>query len=373
MLDIQGRIQSTLEEFVERDVERGLQVAAYFRGELVVDAWAGVADATTNTPMDGDTLFNVFSVGKAICATVIHQLADRGEVGYDAPVARYWPEFAANGKAGVTLRHVLSHRSGVPQMPDEIRAADLCDWDKTCRAIANLRPVWEPGTRTGYHHLSYGHILGEVARRVDGRPFERIVREEICHPLGVDSLHFGIPDAVEDRVATLEAAPGPDGTPPPPPGVLNWHAVPPDLLPIHEGFSRPEIRRACIPAGGIANARAIALICAALAGASPDRVQLLTPERVRIATALETDEMDLVLGVGHRRGLGYVLGKAPSPMGQRMAVFGHSGAGGSLGYADPEYRFAFALTKNRLVSGLPEEGVAYAVAREIRSALSIPD
>src|SRR5579871_3955001 len=182
MSEIQARVQAALDDLVASGVEAGLQVAAYLGEELIVDAWAGVADSSTGRLVDGDTLFTVFSTTKGITATVIHLLADRQLLDYDQPVAAYWPEFAAHGKQRITLRHVLTHTAGVPHMPAGAGPAEICDWAWVCREIAALTPLWEPGTRAGYHALTYGWILGEVARRVDGRTIARIVQDEIAAP-----------------------------------------------------------------------------------------------------------------------------------------------------------------------------------------------
>jgi len=364
----EARIQKVLDELVARGVERGLQVAAFLDGELVVDAWAGLADASTGRPVDGDTLFCVFSCSKGILATAIHLLAERGKLRYDDLVADYWPEFASHGKERITIRQVLSHTAGVPQMPPGSTVADMCDWDEMCRKISRLAPLWEPGTQTGYHARTFGYILGEVARRADGRPINQFVREEICRPLEIDDLYFGIPDSVEPRVATLEQLPAAD-PPPDPPGALAHLAIPPNLPASPEIFNRPDIRRACIPSSsGIMNARALARHYAALAGG-----KLLSPERINIARTLQTDGLDLVTGAASPKGLGYFLGGPLSPMGDRPTAFGHPGSGGSIGFADPEHRFAFALTKTRLVNSLPGRGAAYRVARETRAALGIPE
>src|SRR5262249_37584987 len=153
-------------------------------------------------------------------------------------VARYWPEYAANGKAGITVRHVLTHTAGVPHLPEGARAADMCDWDGICRGIAALSPLWEPGTKTGYHALTYGWILGEVARRGDGRPFARIVREEICTPLGIEDLYLGIPDEVAARVAPMEVDPHPMEMPPIPPEALINRAIPLSIQPLADFANR---------------------------------------------------------------------------------------------------------------------------------------
>ena len=371
MIDINNRVQTVMDDLIGRGIEQGLQVAAYLDGQLVVDAWAGIADATTGRLVDGETLFPVWSTTKGITATVIHLLVERGLLDYDAPVARYWPEFGVNGKQEITLRQVLTHAAGVPQVPDGFGWADFGDWDRVCRAVAELTPLWEPGTATGYHALTFGWILGEVAQRVDGRPFKAIVQEDVCRPLGITSLYIGIPDEVEPRVAQME--PGSSAFPPPPPDALIWRAAP-DLGRVHEHANAPGFRRAVIPAGnGIMNARSVARFYSALACGEPDGVWLLSLERIRMATKLQTAAVDLVLGVPVANALGYALGGPFSAMGDRMSAFGHGGAGGSVGFADPQYRFAIGFAKNRMVSSLPGEDAAYLIAREVRAALGIPE
>ncbi|MHB8645205.1 MAG: serine hydrolase domain-containing protein [Thermomicrobiales bacterium] len=372
MTDVQATVQALLDDLVRREVERGVQVAAYLDGEQIVDAWAGVADPTTGRAVDGETLFTVFSVSKGITATVIHLLAERGQLAYDEPVAAYWPEFGAHGKERITLRQVLAHTAGVPQMPSSEQDI-LPDWDAICAGIADATPLWAPGTKTGYHGLTYGFILGEVARRVDGRPIAQIVQGDVCRPLGIRSLFFGIPDAVEPRVAPLENDASIEDAPSPPPDSYFERAMP-GLRFANQTFNRPEIRRASIPAGGgIMNARALARHYAALVGDGVDGVRLLSPERVKIATALQTDADDVVLGMPVRKALGYWLGGPLSPYGERITAFGHGGYGGASGFADPQYRFAFALTKNRLAVAPPGESTANRVASAVRAALGIPE
>src|SRR5205823_8317360 len=157
--------------------------------------------------------FTVFSTTKGITATCIHMLAERGQLDYDAPIATYWPEFAAHGKEKATVRDGLTHRVGIPQMPDNATPELISDWDAICSAIAELEPVWEPGTKTGYHGLTYGWIMGEVLRRVDGRGIGAFVQEEICKPLGLDGLFLGIPDEAEARIAPLKEGPPPENPP----------------------------------------------------------------------------------------------------------------------------------------------------------------
>src|SRR5438270_60750 len=145
MADVNGRIQQVLNDLIADELELGVQVAAYLDGELVVDTWAGRADEASGRQVDGDTLFTVFSTTKGITATCIHMLAERGKLDYDAPIAKYWPEFAAHGKEKATVRDGLTHRVGIPQMPDGATPELISDWDAITSAIAELEPVWEPG------------------------------------------------------------------------------------------------------------------------------------------------------------------------------------------------------------------------------------
>ncbi len=374
MADPQRTVQALLDELVETDAERGLQVAAYLDGELVIDTWSGLADPATGRLVTGETLFTVFSVSKGITATIVHQCAERGLLDYDTPIAAYWPEFGIAGKEGITVRQALAHTAGVPHLPTTIQAADLCDWAGICQTIAAETPLWSPGTQTGYHALTYGWLLGEVVRRVTGKPIAELVQTEICAPLGISDIYFGIPDEVEARVATMETDPHPAPFPPIPPDALINRAIPLSIQPLADFANNPQVRRASIPAGGgIMTARAIARHYAALAGGPHAGVQLLSPERIAIATTLQTEQTDLALGTPGRKALGYALGQALSPRSERITAFGHSGAGGAEGYADPQYHFALGFAKNRMVTNLPGEGSTYRIATTVRAALGIPE
>lgn len=350
MKNIQQTIQSLLDRLVEEGAERGLQVAVYRGGELVVDASAGIADPSTDRPVNGDTLFPIFSTTKGIAATLIHLLVERGKIAYDTRIADVWPEFAAHGKGEITLRHALNHTAGIPNMPAGIGHAELCDWDTMCAAIADLTPVSPPGGQRVYHAVTYSWTLGEVARRVDGRPFPQQLREEICAPLDIlDEMFVGIPDEVEDRVAILEAEPEEAADSPP-------HSDAPQpisalIQPLHEWMNRPDARRACLPAStGIMTARAIARHYAALLPGGVDRVELLPPERVRLATELQPPVEDRPHIHSARQALGYQIGGLFS-----TNCFGHAGYGGSIGFADLEGNVAVAFARNRLskASSLP--------------------
>ena len=364
-------VRSLLEDLVASGEELGLQVAAYHKGRLVIDAWAGIADAHTGRKVDGETLFTVFSTTKGILYTAIHLLAERGQLDYDDPVARYWPAFAARGKKQVTIRQVLTHTAGVPQMPEGVTPEDLCDWDRMCAAIADLPPLWEPGTMTGYHAFTIGWILGEVLHRIDGRPVAQFVSDEICRPLGLRSLFLGIPEGVENRVAFLEDAPLPTDLPEPMP--LAIKAVPANLPASAVLFNRADVRRACLPAaGGIMNARDLARHYASLT-TGVDGVRLLPPRRVALAAEEQTCGLDQVIGLPVRKGLGYFLhGENGESISQSPDSFGHPGAGGSVGYADPFHGLAVGFTKTRLTAPTDRNtGSDVKVTAKIREVLGI--
>ncbi|MEI6491462.1 MAG: serine hydrolase domain-containing protein [Verrucomicrobiota bacterium] len=339
---MQKRIQAILDRSVSEGKERGVQFAAYLDGKLAVDASSGIANPADGSKVDGSTLFPVFSTTKGIAATVVHLLVERRLISYDTPIADLWPEFGVRGKQLITLRQALNHSAGIPQMPGEIGFAEMCDWDTICKAVAGLPPLWEPGTRIEYHAMTYGWIVGEVARRVDGRSFAQLVDDEIKRPLGAEDLYVGIPDAVEDRVAILEHP----GCPIPDPHVTTPESVPSWMGPLYGIMNRPDVRRACIPASsGIASARSIALHYAALLPGGIDGLSLLPPDRIRIATQPQAPEKPAG-DFEKNRGLGYGLGSEESFMGCRTIGFGHGGFGGSLGFAYPEARLAIGFTRN---------------------------
>jgi len=363
-------VHQLIHDLTTTGVETGLQVAAYLDGDLIVDTWAGVADEATSRPVTGDTLFTSWSTTKGFAATCIHLLAERGQVDYDTPIAAYWPEFAANGKAQITVRNALTHTAGIPQMPQNVTVEMMTDWTAMCTAIASHAPLWAPGTMVGYHAWTFGWLLGEIVRRVDGRPLAQFAREELCQPLGIEDFYLGIPDEVEPRVATLRqevdplanAAPDMPGLQVTPAHVTNANVV-----------NRPDFRRASIPGGGgIMNARTIARHYAMLAGhGTVNGVRLLSPTRVEQMRTCQIAGLTGFFGGVACFGLGYGLGGDPA-QGADAAMaspgtFGHGGYGGSLGFADPERRLSFGLTKNLMkeVSD-PTQTTAYKVATVIR-------
>ncbi len=368
MKSVQNRVKDLIDQIVQRGGEQGLQVAAYYQGELIVDACAGLADPAKGIAVDSRTLFPVFSTTKGIAATAIHILAERGVLDYEAPIAHYWPEFAAGGKDAITLRQALNHTAGLPQMPDCREPAELNDWDHMCRLIAGLSPLWPPGTRTYYHAITYSWLIGEPARRADGRDIATIVTDEICRPLGLeDSLFIGLPSSQDHRVAIMEPNPAPFPPPNPPPVVdpIARLSIPPMVQPLHYWINRRDVQRACIPASnGIMTAKAVAKHYAALLG-EVDGVRLISPQTLtKATTATPTGEPENVL-----RGLGYGL---IGPATDRSRIFGHGGAGGSIGSADIPNQLTIGLAKNRMDTSAPETLPAgEQIVRCIRSALKL--
>lgn len=346
MRKIAQTIQSLLDQFIAEDSERGVQVAVYLKGELVADAFAGIADPATGGQVTGDTLFPIFSTTKGIAATLAHLLVERGKIDYDTRIADVWPEFAAHGKGEITLRHGLNHTAGLPNMPTGISHAELCDWETMCAKIADLKPVSLPGMEYAYHAITYSWIVGEVIRRVDGRSFQQMLHEEICVPLHItQELFVGIPDEVEPRVAILEAK-NDESANQPLPHDATPQAIPALVQPLHEWMNRPDARRACIPASnGIMTARAIARHYASLLPGGVDGVELLPPERIRRATEPQWPGNPPERDSPPKHRLGYSVGTPFSATG-----FGHDGYGGSIGFAEIEHSLAFGFTRNRFVS-----------------------
>lgn len=373
-------VREAIDSVIAQGREVGVQVAAYHRGKLVVDTWGGLADPATGRAVDGDTLFNVYSVTKAVAATAIHMLVDRGLLDYDAPVARYWPEYGAHGKDKTTVRHVLTHRACVPQMPGGVTPERMVDWDWMTRAIADLRPLAEPGTKTLYLSMTFGWILGELVRRVDPqqRSLGRFVREEIAAPLGITDLWIGIPETVENRIARQIDAmvPVPPEYLPP----LFLASMPPAVALAPPVFERPEVRRAEVAGvGGIFNARSEARFWAMLAqGGELDGVRLLSRELVATlntprANSEEPDPVMFGFPIPITIG-GFWFGGDHPPVCsvKNPSAMCHPGQGGSIGWADPDSQLAVAICHNRLFNPTSrEEDAILPIADAVREALGL--
>jgi CubicO group peptidase (beta-lactamase class C family) len=364
------RVQQLLEHLVATGQETGIQVAAYLGGKLVVDAWAGVADPERGRPLEGDTLINVWSAGKGVAATTIHALVERGVLAYDAPLVRYWPEYGANGKARTTVADILTHSAGVPHLPSDITIEEAVNIPALAAWIARQAPLWEPGTRTGYHGYTFGVLVDELVRRATGQTFDDVTRDLLTGPLGIaDSLAFSVTEQHRDRLAVLVDEPGAgegdEEIPPESPFLLMGPLY---LFPNASLGNRRDFQEASLPSGVTTTARALARLYASLAiGGELDGVRILARETLARATALQTSDVDQMVGFPYPKSLGYNLGtEGPSMLGGPTG-FGYPGAGGNLAYAEPEFGFAIAIAKNRMTQAWP-----MAVEAAVREALGLP-
>jgi len=350
-------VRDVFAEQLAQPGELGAAVAVTLEGRRVIDLWGGYADAARTRPWTPDTIVNLFSTTKGMTALCAHRLADQGKLDLDAPVARYWPEFAQAGKGAIPVRWLLDHSAGLVAVEKPLPPEALYDWGTMTGAYAAQAPWWEPGTRHGYHALSFGWLVGEVVRRLSGRSVGRYFRDEIAGPLGAD-LFIGTPPELDARTAEIVSEPPKAGDPTlaemlakAKPYVLKAFLNP--VPGAGGGMNGRSWRGAEIPAGnGHGSARALARIYGAVAcGGTQDGVTLLSPAAIERARAEARHGPDDVLPLVSRFAQGFQLGTESEPLGPGRA-FGHSGAGGSLGVADPEARLGFGYAMNRMEHGV---------------------
>jgi CubicO group peptidase (beta-lactamase class C family) len=352
------RVREVFAAGFESGAELGAGLCIYRDGELVVDLWGGFADPAKTQPWRRDTLANVYSTTKGITAICAHQLVERGELDLDAPVARYWPEFAQNGKADIPVRMLLSHRAGLPAIARKLTPDDLYDWKTMTTALAEQAPWWTPGAKHGYHAITYGWLVGELVRRASGMSIGRYVREHVGAPLGAE-FWIGLPEELDARTASLVQGPIEAGAGP---NMLDEIAKNPDGM-LAKTFANPPLfmispnarawRAAELAAAnGHTTAFALARIYATLAcGGELDGVRLLGREAIENARIVQSDGPDQVLPMATRFGLGFMIPPDQEPLGPNPRVFGHGGAGGSLGLADPEAKIGFGYVMNLMHTG----------------------
>ena len=365
MLTIDGhcepRFTAVREQFFANFTERGdvgAAVCVYLDGVRVVDCWGGHADAARTRPFGPDTIVSVASTTKGMVALCAHMLAERGKLDLDAPVARYWPEFAAAGKQDIPVRWLLSHRAGLPAIRRALPAGALFDWTAMTAALAETAPWWTPGERHGYHAITYGHLVGEVIRRVDGRSVGAFLRDEVTGPLRAD-FFIGVPEETDGRAAEV--------LPPPPPGeptIWDTLLADPESVSGRTFLNPPRPlglvntrawRAAEIPgSNGHTSARGVARVYAALArGGELDGVRLLAPATIEGAIAEQSRGRDAVLTLPTRFATGFMLAMPGGIFncGPGRRTFGHPGHGGSIGFADPDARVGFGYVTNQYVTG----------------------
>lgn len=390
-----GKVADAFLSNFEEHREIGAACAVYSDGELVVDLWGGAADSRSGRPWARDTVALVFSTTKGATAICAHMLVERGALDLDAPVTRYWPEFGAEGKEEIRVRWLLSHRAGLPVIDTSLTPEEAYAWEPVIRALEAQKPLWTPGTHYAYHTKTYGFLVGEVVRCVAGKTLGAFFADEIAHPLALSSW-IGLPEDVEHRVAHLVDAP----TPSDPVAALERLGLDPDaareaaatLRAMGEpdsvssraatlGGAFPHVvradgvyngrvlRAAELPASNmVTDARSLARMYAATV-TEVDGVRLLEPKTVAAMSIVQTSDAT-PYGVVWPRGLedfetpfslGFMCPSRFMPLLGRRS-FGHSGAGGSLGFADPEMGIGFGYVMNRLSSDMEDPRVPRLVA-----------
>jgi CubicO group peptidase (beta-lactamase class C family) len=356
MVDIQGTcderfepVRAAFSKNFEAGLEVGASVAVFFRGEPVVDLWAGSGDEDHETKWEKDTIVNVWSTTKTMTFLCALMLADRGDLDFHARVSRYWPEFATGHKESVEVRHLMGHTAGLSGWTVPIAGEDLADWEKCTSLLAAQEPWWEPGTASGYHALTQGYLIGEVVRRITGTTIGQWFAREVAEPLGAD-FHIGLPASEDGRVTNV--------IPPPMPNLTGLDMT---LIPVRT-FINPPLdasmahqawwRRAEIPAAnGQGNARSVATVQSIIAGRGEARgVRLLSEKGCDPIFEEQANGQDLVLSVPVRFGMGYGLGSETMPLGPGACYWG--GYGGSIIVMDTESQLTVAYVMNRMEGGL---------------------
>ena len=350
--------------------EVGASVALTVEGEYVVDLWGGHRDRAQSQPWEEDTIVNVYSTTKTMAALCALVLADRGEIDFNAPVAKYWPEFAQNGKENVQVRHFMSHSAGLSGMDEPMVGEDIYDWDKMVDALARQAPWWEPGSASGYHALTQGHLIGEVVRRVTGKTLGQFFQSDIAHPLGAD-FYIGTPEAHFARIGELI---------PPTAGLAEQTGGDADSISART-FKNPAAnanlsgtsgwRKAEIPAAnGHGNARSVVRAQTAVAnGGSAFGVELLSAEGARRIFEEQTSGKDLVLGVPIRFGMGYGLTSPLMPMGPNEHIAYWGGWGGSTIVVDQDAHLCASYVMNKMFTGLLGDTRGFALLQAAYASL----
>lgn len=348
------KVRSLLAENIRSGVEVGASIAVDLHGEMVADLWGGYADADRTKPWSADTILNVWSSTKTVTALAALMLVDRGDLDVFEPVATYWPEFAANGKEAVEVRHIMSHTSGVSGWDTPFSIEDMFDWEKSTSQLAAQAPWWEPGTASGYHASNMGHLIGEVVRRVSGKTLKEFVRTEIAEPLGAD-FQIGALPRDDHRVAEII----PFKT-----RAFDLSLLPPGS-PMEKTFYGPEgnpnsantleWRRADLGAvNGHGNARSMARILSVISlGGTVDGVRLLGPDTIDLIFQEQANGVDLVLGIPLRWGIGYGLPQPETvssiPDDGRICFWG--GWGGSMIIMHPDRGLTISYMMNKMSDG----------------------
>jgi CubicO group peptidase (beta-lactamase class C family) len=356
-----GKFAAVKEAFqrnFESELEVGASFAATIGGKFVVDIWGGYADAAQTHPWERDTIVNVYSTTKVMTAICALMLVDRGQLDLDAPVARYWPEFAQAGKEKIPVRYLLSHQSGLAGIDEPIPVAALYDWGRMVKLLEKQKPWWEPGQHCGYHALSFGYLIGELVRRITKKTLGTFFREEVAIPLDAD-FHIGFSAEHDHRVGELipppVLKPGDPGYVEIEPGSIPWKAIM-NPLATYDVVKGRVWRGAEIPAAnGHGNAHSVARVGAAMAcGGELDSVRLMSLSTIEKAIEEQCYDTDLVMDVPTRYGLGFGLVSKDTPIGPNPRTFYWGGWGGSVMVMDLDARLSWAYVMNKMSAEIPD-------------------
>lgn len=345
-------LKDVLGDLIDSGEDVGASVVVVAEGKPLVDIWGGFKDEARTQPWERDTITNVWSTTKTMTALSALMLIDRGLLHEDDPVAKHWPEFAANGKEAVTVGNLMSHTSGVSAWEQPVAVDDIYDWDGSTARLAAQEPWWEPGTASGYHAICYGHLIGEVVRRITGKMLAQFVADEIAGPLGAD-FQIGAPESDWSRIAPVIA----------PPPLPIPEGIPADSV-MMKTFGGPAVdatwalqpgwRGADIGgANGHSNARGVARIQSVITnGGEVDGVRLLSPETIQRIFRQYSDGVDLVLGLPVRFGLGYSLGTGETPYLPEHGIAFWGGWGGSIIVNDVNRGLTISYMMNKMSPGI---------------------
>jgi CubicO group peptidase (beta-lactamase class C family) len=377
-------VKAAFERNFAEQRELGASICVLHEGRVVVDLWGGAADAEGRRPWERDTLVAVFSCTKAAVALCVHILANRGQVDLDSPIGRYWPEFADHGKATITVRTVLNHQAGIPGLDRAPPAGAICDFQGMAQRVARQTPLWPPGTRHGYHAMTFGWTLGEVVRRVTGDTVGEFLRRAVAEPLGVD-FWIGLPGPEAHRLAETTIGPGADSRVDSRFGAALRQGCPIQVAVMNSygelrepaAINMPEIMACEIPAvNGASNARGLARLFAPLASRGAlDGIRLVDDERIEEMTAVESAAAEDAVDFEPSR---FSAGFEKSPYARRKGIampetaFGHTGRGGSVALADPRTHVAFGYAMNRHLNDEAATERAQLLIDAVYCALELP-
>ena len=348
-----------VEELFRQQIDDGLHpgagLAVYRYGNLVLELNGGLADIDTEQPVSDETMFVLMSSTKPLAAACLYILKDQGQLAWDDPVSKFWPEFGGQGKQGVTINHILTHRGGFPETPKTLPWSDWSDWGKVVRAMEEAVPSLPPGEVLAYHPINYGWVIGELVRRIDGRPFDQFLAQELTGPLAMNNTYVGLPANLENRVSKMH--------------LMEDDA---DANGYVTTFNRPEVHRSIVPgACGIASAGDLARFYAVMErGGTLDGARIFGPDTVKEATSLRIEGTDATLGLFAQRSFGLALAdeRMGKSQGDPTKTFGHGGAGTSVGWADSESGLAVAYITNGFRSSDTNNPRLAAISQAIRDA-----